>query len=788
IEAHRGTSRSNDALYLERYALNGPRAFNYLKMALSMVPFVGTTIALYDAWTNANQAAAAFLRGRVGDGVAELESVLLCLIDAAMDILPGASAGGARPPGRRPQGGQDASSTTGIFPPAPGGDTPPQGHFSPDLNPIDSGSGTAARTDSPRPPSSSSSSRSGSPQDNLPAVMDNALHAMLQARRRQQDSPLPFTFPVGQESRFPIRPPSRPQVWIPTPELPTPGLHLPPLPTIPPVRRVLHPADSGNVMQPFKYRSEYQTQIHYRTRLREAVFEGYEYPKSLNLAGMQPGTAGAYRQVYRLAEGNFICRQGRIYEVELSQDSRGWRLSGTAQRTYKQPIALDDYGEWDTHFAVHGTTFDGGGLGGGNMLGHVANALDPLWPLAIRERLPRWWADRNLRRQQQLTREINSLAVQMDAQLPHSRKVLEQYNEATITRQISLFPTVEKTCRGDIEIAMRRYALAGELMPLSRGNKRRLLIQCMSQDAWKIADRLQVLVYCANHQTHPLLDQIDSLLQRLDLLPQDSLAERLSHLAAIRKLRVENLRQLDTIETLMGDFRLWYQRISQPADKANLRAEFDYLSARMSESNLLYIKTGNLLDMVKSYDHIKEASWLYFFRQESTLRDQVDRTLYMQYSLPQTHTTTAQRNQILQECLDTYAQFLRDMRVWTTTYPQHFHMDNVPAPRGYRKHGRARTQPAQAAGDPANQRGDPQESVHHRGRANPDRRRTLGTRDPVPTISYARQKQLEGSLGTGQQRRFSPAESSEANRGVHEQRPARSGHRSPQTPGVAASL
>ena len=66
IEAHRGTSRSNDALFLERYALSGPKAFNYIKMAMGLVPFVGAAVALYDAWSSANRAVAALLRGDVG--------------------------------------------------------------------------------------------------------------------------------------------------------------------------------------------------------------------------------------------------------------------------------------------------------------------------------------------------------------------------------------------------------------------------------------------------------------------------------------------------------------------------------------------------------------------------------------------------------------------------------------------------------------------------------------------------------------------------------------------------
>jgi hypothetical protein len=79
-------------------ALRSGAMFNYLKMALGVVPFVGTAIALYDAWNSANLAVAAFLRGDVGHGLAEVEAVLLSLIDAAMDVLPvaGATSSAAR--------------------------------------------------------------------------------------------------------------------------------------------------------------------------------------------------------------------------------------------------------------------------------------------------------------------------------------------------------------------------------------------------------------------------------------------------------------------------------------------------------------------------------------------------------------------------------------------------------------------------------------------------------------------------------------------------------------------
>ncbi|WP_296253978.1 dermonecrotic toxin domain-containing protein [Pseudomonas sp. UBA4194] len=89
IEAHRLTARSNDHLFLERFALDSGQVFNYVRMALGMLPFVGSAVALYDAWDSANKAVAAFRQADVGNGLDDLQQVLQCLIDATMDVLPG---------------------------------------------------------------------------------------------------------------------------------------------------------------------------------------------------------------------------------------------------------------------------------------------------------------------------------------------------------------------------------------------------------------------------------------------------------------------------------------------------------------------------------------------------------------------------------------------------------------------------------------------------------------------------------------------------------------------------
>ncbi|MGE8150781.1 dermonecrotic toxin domain-containing protein [Pseudomonas vancouverensis] len=539
IEIHRRTSRSNGALALERYAMDGPRAFNYLKMALGILPFIGTAIALYDAWTAANRSVAAFLRGQVGDGLEELKTVLLCLMDAAMELLPGEAATAA----------------------------------------LASFSRSLTRT--------------------------RQLHGLARQLSAMQQLSL---------------------------------------------RQAAH---------------------------RVARFAGYEYEKPLSLSGLQPGSHGLYRNVYRHADGDFIERQGRIYQVALDSDSRMWRLSGNSRKTYKQPISLDETGQWDTWFGVYGTTFAGGGPGGGSVLGHLADAFDPVWPPAIRQRLPRWWADRSFRRHHQLTEQADDIADLMETRMTKSSVAINQYATSAVELRPTLRIAAEAAAIGDIELAIRHYQALAQLLPLTHGNKRRALLEFQSNTALLLTDRFQHRVYYANHRAGPLIDRIDELTDQLDELPEEALDQRLGLLEQIRTVRVELLRELDQVEAMMRDLNLWYERMHFKSDKVKLSAEVSALNHRLSESNMLHLKTGHLLEIVKRFDSASDVSWFYLQNQADSLRTKVDRALFTQFELPDVSVTKAQRNRILQDCLDLYTQFRRDMRAWTTSYPQHFNMDAV---------------------------------------------------------------------------------------------------------------
>ncbi|AZZ78056.1 hypothetical protein CCX46_23905 [Pseudomonas sp. RU47] len=539
IEAHRGSSRSNDELFFERHALKGPRAFNYILMAIGMVPFVGTALALYQAWTAANQATAAFLRGEVGDGLAEIESMLLSLIDALFDVLPG-----------------EAIAST-----------------------LSRTSRTLTRT------------------RQLHQLVGNV--ATLHGKTQRQ------------------------------------------------ARHVL------------------------------ARFADYEYEKPLSLSSVQPATHGIYRNIYRHADGDFIERQGRLYQVELNTDSRSWRLSGNSRKTYKQPIALDESGHWDTWFGVYGTTLEGGALGGGNVAGHLADRLDPYWPPVIRQRLPRWWADRAFRRQLQLTDEVEHLADLCDARIPTSKKAIDAYEEASLAERPALRAASEAACLEDIRLESRRYAVLEELKPLTHGKKLKSVGDTQSEVAMKLTERYWQRASHVSDSIIPVTDGINVQSRVLNALPSHALPKRLKMLEEVRLLRVEYLKKLDQQQELKTLANQWYARVKLKADKAHLVEFVEEMNALYSDANLLYVRATQRFEIVKNHARHREVSWFYLLQRAAELRAHVYRALETQYDLPKIITTPAQRSQILQNCADLYTRFRLQMKIWTASYPQHFHMDVV---------------------------------------------------------------------------------------------------------------
>jgi hypothetical protein len=538
LEAHRATSRSNDALYLEQVALQSGAMFNYLKMALGMVPFVGTAIALYDAWSSANLAVAAFLRGEVGHGLAEVEAVLLSLIDAAMDILPSASAAPA-----------------------------------------------AART--------ATRSRQW-------RALDKSPRALQVSTQRQS-------------------------------------------------RRVLE------------------------------RFKGYEYEKTISLAGLEPGTVGLYRNVYRHADGDFMLSQGRLYRIELTDNPPRWRLSGTSTRTYKQPIALDEAGQWNTHYLVYGTVIEGGGVGGGAVLGHMADGLDPLWPAAIRRWLPRWLTDRALRRQLTLTNTVDAYSRRLDTQIRSSNVTLEHYSGLELPERPAVRVSADAACANDIDIAQTHYQNLDELMLYSHGRKRVQIEGNQSLCALIIVDRSLQRIAMVKERLMEHLDHIDQLIARSDTTQITDTAAHLQLMAQRKQVHKDFLKDVDQLHDMIEEAKRWNRRITNRVQKSRMAQDMTAVTEKYSDAVQCYLKTAHTLETITRYEAVNDLSWMYFHVQLRKARNKVNRALLTQHELPQVSASVSQRNKVLEDCLATYAEVRRQLGAWTLGYPQHLDLEQVTA-------------------------------------------------------------------------------------------------------------
>jgi hypothetical protein len=536
ILAHRNTSRSNSELFLEQYAVNGEKVFTYLKMAIGVLPIIGTGVGLYDAWNSANQAVAAFRKGDHVRGMAEITMVLLALIDAGMDLLSGFSL-------------------------------------------------------------------------RLSATRTRAFHRQWSRMFRGIASATPLIS----------------------------------------AREARHIA---------------------------ARFAGYHYEKHISLTGLQPDTHGVYRNVYRHADGDFIVRYGIIYKVELHDGA--WRLSGTRLKSYKQPVALNASGQWNTHFAVYGTAFNGGLSGGGGVQSYLANRLDPIWPTAIRERLPRWWVDRVFRRQQALTASIDARIEQLNTLSKRLNEAMERYQSSPPQTHTAQIQRLDAACLQEIEQAKTSYLELEELLPLSHGNKRAFIKDTKSRVAWMIVDRSLHRVRFSAKRILQHLDDLEDLANQLDSLPNADYKLILSLLQQRKNVRIGVIKELESIDASSAQIDEWSRRITNDAQRKIVTTEKDKLTTALLSENRQYLTTGQYLQVVSRFDAVNDVSWFYLQTQMSDARARIDRVLATQRSLPQVNARHAERNKLLEDCLAAYDQFRKELTAWTASYPQHFDLTYVP--------------------------------------------------------------------------------------------------------------
>ncbi|WP_248731149.1 DUF6543 domain-containing protein [Pseudomonas sp. MWU13-2517] len=398
-----------------------------------------------------------------------------------------------------------------------------------------------------------------------------------------------------------------------------------------------------------------------------ARFDGYAYEKPLSLAGLQPDKQGIYRQVYRHPAGDFILNQGQIFQVEFDKAYQTLRLSGTRKKSYKQPIGLDDTGQWDTHGALYGTLVDGGLPGGGNVMGAVADRLDPLWPAMIRQWLPRWWTDHALRQQRRLTSRIGTALQSIDASGAEVNRLLPRYQ----ADDLSVIPELE---RATGNLTAQALKMDEELVALSRylrGNRSHMLRNARGGVADNVCLCTQLQVKVGLQQVLKYADEAAVLDTRLQALPFEQVSDRQALRAQIRGLHIQTFDCYQRIDAAVELMNQWLPLV--PAtNRKNLATAAEVINRHYSELERARFKTEALTDLIAHRKPGHDIAWHYLQAPLKNAENALIRALYLQRHLLEASPNPGQRNRILQHCINTYETYQRQLNSWMAGAPQLF--------------------------------------------------------------------------------------------------------------------
>lgn len=399
-------------------------------------------------------------------------------------------------------------------------------------------------------------------------------------------------------------------------------------------------------------------------------FEGYDYEHPISLADLQPQANGIYRQVYRHAQGDFIVHQGRVYQVEFDKHLHTLRLSGTRRKTYKQPIGLNERDQWDTHGGLYGTLVDGGLAGGGNVLGHVANQLEPLWPAAIREWLPRWWTDRVWREQQQLITSVQAGERALAANSVQLNPLLRRYRDG----DLQIIARLEQVLDERNVVASTIDADCIRLGNYLRGNRAAQLRQIRTDVAHDIAKMAEFRMRFSLDQWIQGFDESEALVVRLDALPADAIAARTTLREQIWQMRARLFEHVQRMQASIEEINHWLPHVRGPRRSAIVEAA-DGINRGYPALELAHMKITELMNLVTHRNPADDVSWRYLQNTLLRAEDELCKALYLQAHLLEAGPGPTQRNRILHFCLETFDTYLRQLHSWVASAPEH--VDNT---------------------------------------------------------------------------------------------------------------
>lgn len=417
----------------------------------------------------------------------------------------------------------------------------------------------------------------------------------------------------------------------------------------------------------------------WNARRADEAFAGYEASVTLT---SRPGTEGKWRGVYQEPEGNYIARGSGAYAVEWDDAYHTWRLAGTRIRSYRQPIALDESGHWQTHGQLYGSLIDGGLQGGGGAQSYLADRLDPVWPDALRRLLPRWWTDAHFRRQQRLTSERHARMTtyaEEDRALYQARDTYRA-NRGTADSARHGKAVVEASDRV-IASATSLYETLEEIRALTRGRRYAESGLDQSRSAATICSRSHLQIEVAYVESERLADlalaQRDELneliatLREAQTLTAADIAQVVDQAKVIRETLSKVFDHYNQIDSSMERVQQWQRRVTSAEHRSQLQPDTERFQQMFSQRRVILLRTGLLLDLAPN-NNLRFASWRDMRRLYTPPRERFDRAAQSLLGADAINLRPEQRQRLQRQFHDCSQALLRTVRRLTLSYPEQF--------------------------------------------------------------------------------------------------------------------
>ncbi|HDS1815663.1 TPA: hypothetical protein QEM96_000278 [Pseudomonas putida] len=410
-------------------------------------------------------------------------------------------------------------------------------------------------------------------------------------------------------------------------------------------------------LRTFRRTTPQRLQVEADALQRARRFAGYEHPQAITLDGMSPGAQGRYQGVYRHAEGDFVVIEHQPYQVEWDSTAHTWRLKGSATKTWKRAMALAQNGQWDTHFELYGVHLLGGGAGGGQIVGRLADQLDPYWPAAIRDQLPRFLVDQRYRQQRRVTSKAFAEESDLIASINRSNALAERSAPSA---------QLQASFLNDIRLAKQSHQSWDELLKLSARKDQLMPKTQKARSAKLICERLLNVIELRAIRGRGRLTEMAQL--RAAMLPMEGLADQLPLLQQWRHKAIEHLKDRDELFKEMDELGTWFQK----AERApQLQASYERYQQHLNKDFKAFFDTLHLMPAALRHDNATVLAE-YLLERLGEFEDGIHRTRNTLVGLHEVPVNAQQRRAIYEQARTSHEQYKRRLQSTHASFPALF--------------------------------------------------------------------------------------------------------------------